>query len=318
MRKFYWGCAAAGLATLGLLHAGHYTMHHPDSLTCRCATGVYHACAKFGPFCQVGVVVADCTANGAVCAAEDELLELPDDPEPIDLTGPCPVEPEKAPLIFVSDPNRGRLPGKIIIEEGDEPPMAVDGRLAPEPNLERCVERIEVQWMSEDAGQVVPGSFWKTPTEAVRQMPYCIDDGDVTASSMPYADEPDASPRKREQPKIWNPFPPKNTEVGGQEESELNPNGSDCREDPSSPLQLPGGPTPRLMCPPSKELDRTPEKPATPPAPDKKKNKREEPPKAKRTFDESKLLPFAAPIKLDTMEFRPSDWGKNDRPMPPF
>jgi hypothetical protein len=200
--------------------------------------------------------------------------------------------------------------------------MAIEGRLAPEPNLERCVERIEVQWMSDDAGQVVKGSFWKTPTEAVRQMPYCKDDSNANARSMPYAEEQDAAPRKHETPKIWNSFPPKGTEVGGHEESELNPNGSDCREDPLAPLQIPGHIHPSRV---EGSIDVTPsgtesggEEQAVPPMPEKKKSKRAEPPKAKRTLDESKLLPFAAPIKLDTMEFRPSDWGKNDRPMPPF
>jgi hypothetical protein len=46
--------------------------------------------------------------------------------------------------------------------------------------------------------------------------------------------------------------------------------------------------------------------------------KRANPPKSRKSFDESKLLPFAAPIKLDTMEFRPSDWGKDDVALPPF
>jgi hypothetical protein len=321
MRKLFWGCAAAGLATLGLLHAGQYTMHHPDSVMCRCAIGVYHACANIVPVCQVGVVIADCTANGMVCAGEDELAELPDDPAPIEIASPCPVEPEKAPLLLVSDPNRGRLPGKIVIAEGDEPPMAIEDRLAPEPNLERCVQQIEVQWMNENGGQDVTRSFWKTPTEAVRQMPYCTD-GDATAAPMPYAEQPDAAPRKRDLPKIWNPFPAKGTEVGGHEESELNPNGSDCREDPLAPLQIPGCLHPRLrqetnQVTPS-GAEPSGEEPSVPSQPEKKKSKRAEPPKAKRTFDESKLLPFAAPIKLDTMEFRPSDWGINDRPMPPF
>jgi hypothetical protein len=52
--------------------------------------------------------------------------------------------------------------------------------------------------------------------------------------------------------------------------------------------------------------------------PQNKKSRPIEGPKAKRFFDPAKLQPFAAPVKLDTMEFRPSDWGKHDVAVPPF
>jgi hypothetical protein len=150
-------------------------------------------------------------------------------------------------------------------------------------------------------------------------MSFCADDNDCSAPTMPYADEPDAAPRKRPEPRIWNPFPPKGTEVGGHEESELSPHGNDCREDAAASQQIPGCLNPVTKCPapdkaaPSGEEQTEPSSP-----PEKKKAKRAEPPKSKRTLDESKLTPFAAPVQLDTMEFRPSDWGKNDVPLPPF
>lgn len=149
-------------------------------------------------------------------------------------------------------------------------------------------------------------------------MPYCTDDDDSVRPPMPYSDEAEITPRKPSPPRIWNPFPPKGTEVGGGDEPELNPNGNDCREDPSAMLQVPAGPSSTGCAGKKAPPAAGGEEPSELPPMDKKKSKRAEPPKTKRTFDESKLLPFAAPVKLDTMEFRPSDWGKNDVPLPPF
>jgi hypothetical protein len=52
--------------------------------------------------------------------------------------------------------------------------------------------------------------------------------------------------------------------------------------------------------------------------PQNKKSRPIEGPRANRFFDPAKLQPFAAPVKLDTLEFRPSDWGKHDVAVPPF
>jgi hypothetical protein len=109
---------------------------------------------------------------------------------------------------------------------------------------------------------------------------------------------------------------PKGTEVGG-DEKELSPIGNDCREDPSIPLQLPGCLNPKLR--ESKKVPMSADEEASEPRePQNKKSRPIEGPRAKRFFDPAKLQPFAAPVKLDTMEFRPSDWGKHDVAVPPF
>jgi hypothetical protein len=206
--------------------------------------------------------------------------------------------------------NRGRLPGKIIIDESKEPP------LAPEPNLDRVVQRIEAQWKSDDtgAGTEVTTTFWQTTSEYVRQMPCCGDEEE--APVMPPADDPDLAPRKNVPQRIWFPFMPKGTEVGG-DEKELSPNGNDCREDPTNSLQLPGCLNPKI-----RESKKVPvevgEEASEPPVLQKKQFRPIEAPKTKRSLDGSKLTPFAAPVKLDTMEFRPSDWGRRDVALPPF
>jgi hypothetical protein len=193
--------------------------------------------------------------------------------------------------------------------------MVLADRLAPEPNLCQFVAWIEAQWKSDDAapGMDVTTAFWQTSGEYARQMPYCAEDGDAV-HTMPLADDLEPTPRKKEPRRIWNPFPPKGTEVGGREEIELSPNGNDCREDPAKSMQLPGCLNP--TCRESKKVPSTDgEEPSELP---EIKSRNIEQSKPKKGFDESKLQPFAAPIKLDTMEFRPSDWGRRDVALPPF
>lgn len=320
MRKLCWGCAAVGLAALGLWQAAGFACRHPDTIVARCLVGAYQASVYFSPIYHAGAFLVDRAADARDIDPADA-IDIPDDPEPVLVGDPGPLEPQQAAELGGEfGLNRGRLPGKIVIEEGEEPPMALpEGRIPPEPNPEQFVERIEVQWTSDAAGSgaEIATAFWQTPDVGARQMPYCLDEDDLSTHAMPYADESDAAPRKRPEPRIWNPFPPRSTEVGGHEESGLSPHGNDCREDPAASQQIPGCLNLRLKCPATEKATPGGEEQSEPP-PEKKKSKRAEPPKAKRTLDESKLTPWAAPVKLDTMEFRPSDWGKNDVPLPPF
>ena len=340
MRKVYWACAAAGLAALGLFQVAEYTCRHPEDLLTRCVIGAYHALAG--------------RTAGARNDDEEGDIEIPDEPEPVAAGDPCPAAEELKPVPAQPCPqSTGRLPGKIVLDEGEEPPMAelrfpaqydiegigkrlngevADEHQAPKTNpmeglTGRAIKAVGNLFDRAKVGQ--PSSAMDFPpvegriipavsTEDTRQMPYCFDDDEPELLPMPYADETDEPPTKRIAPRIWNPFPPKGTEVGGADEPELNPNGNDCREDPAATLQLPGGPNSVRRAGKKAQPAAGREEESEPPPMDKKKSKRAEPPKTKRTFDESKLLPFAAPVKLDTMEFRPSDWGKNDVPVPPF
>ena len=328
MRMIYWSCAAAGLAALGLWFTASYATNHPDSVAACCIKGVCHAGLSFfqGSIFNAGSEsISDCNADNAV--------EIPLDPEPVaDATIGLPLGNDRVgkgggyygggefvmlqeAMRTPQNSQRGRLPGKIIIDDGEEPPLATPERLTAEPNLDRFVQRIEAQWKSDDAagGTNVTTAFWQTTTEYVRPMPYC--DDDVPPVMLP-ADDPDLTPRKKEPPRIWFPFMPKGTEVGG-DEKELSPNGNDCREDPSIPFQLPGCLNPKI-----RESKKVPmsggEESSEPPEPQIKKSRNIEGPQKRRFFDPAKLQPFADPVKLDTMEFRPSDWGKRDVAVPPF
>jgi hypothetical protein len=324
MRKLYWGCVAAVLTALGLWQTADYVRDHADSILVPCVTGFMHAGLGFNSVFGTGSA-SDTNA--------EEAVEIPSDPEPVaDAEFPCPLGHDrtgKSGLFVVGggfhmyseeqasceDNRRGRLPGKIVIEDSEEPPLAMPERLASEPNLDRFVARIEAQWKNDDtvAATEVTTAFWKTTGEYVRQMPFCADDDNTPV--MPPAADPELTPRKKEPPRIWFPFMPKGTEVGG--DKELSPNGNDCREDPSIPLQLPG-----CLAPAMRESKKVPvtsgEETSEPAEPQNKETRPIEGPKTNRRFDESKLQPFAAPVKLDTMEFRPSDWGKRDVAVPPF
>jgi len=369
MRKLYWGCAVAGLAALGVFKTADLARHHPETSLGRWVVGVYRAAANFSALCDAGMYLVHRTHEGAV-DIEEVLDEVPEEPEPAGTGEPAPVEsPEQCPDLPAAE--HGQLPGKIVIEEGDELPKAADWRwrpgdllaealengeyrldrmeielgsrawaqsildaqdVRPQPNLDRMVERLVTQQFIEDtrgnefeptyrlelramnlasAAEADRNSRESVEEESIRQMPYCDENSEPRA--MPSPHEPAPAPRKQAPPRIWNPFPPKGTEVG---EPELSPNGNDCREDTSTSLQIPGcvG-TPRSDC--TKETAGGEEE-SEPPPTEKKESKRAEPPPAKHLLDASKLLPFAAPVKVDTMEFRPTDWGKDDVPLPPI
>jgi hypothetical protein len=330
MRKLYWGCAAAGLAVLGLFHAGNYASQHPDTVVGTCLVWTYRAGLNFGPICRAGLYLVD-RVNARPEDAEEELAEIPEEPEPITIEEPSSVEPaEDRAVSLLCDEERGRLPGKIVIEDPLEPPLADLPSVAryDGDGIGRRPDGDQVQGLTGRAIQAIGklfdrAKFGPEATEIIlavgaddtRQMPYCSDDDEQELLPMPCADDANHPRSKTSAPRIWNPFPPKGTEVGGQE---LNPNGSDCREDPAAAVQLPGCPSPACREKSSGKTEAGSEEASEPPPAEKKKSKRADPPASRRTFDPSKLLPFAAPVKLDTMEFRPSDWGKDDVALPPF
>src|SRR5262249_20571521 len=144
MRMLYWGCAAAGFAALGLWIAAGYALHHPDSVAACCFKGVYHAGLGL---CSSSILSA---GNGSMAGCDaDEAVEIPLDPEPVAdirfLAEQCDLD--KTPDVVVGTvpgetERRGRLPGKIVIDDGEEPPLAALDRLAPEPHLDRFVAKI--------------------------------------------------------------------------------------------------------------------------------------------------------------------------------
>jgi hypothetical protein len=277
MRKLFLSCAALGFAAVGLLKTATYVDQNPHSFLGRCISGVYFACIGIGPAMTMN------TGSGPLSSGDmDEPFEIPADPEPIAeasnpvplgqdgdakgglwvLSGACwqlPTGGQAVPIdeqTFLAGVRTGRVPGKIVIEDNDAWPINPPRALAPEPNLDRFVTRIEAKWKSDDAGvgSEVTTALWRSTGEYVRQMPYCTDEDE--APVMPTADEPEPMPRKKEPRRIWFPFMPPGTEVGG--EKELSPNGNDCREDPSAPVQIPGSLTPALHD--SKKLPVGPEK----------------------------------------------------------
>jgi hypothetical protein len=320
MRKRYWLCAI-GLVALGLIHAAsEYTFRHPDTALGRSVVGAYQISMHFGPLYHAGThLFAHASSASSDSFAEDELSEIPDEPEPVALAEaePSTENAELQPADVVSDPNRGRLPGKIIIDEGEEPPMAgYKDRLSPEPNLERIVERMEIQWHKDDEAAglkcdpLVP--VQGTADATMRQMPMCEDDEPQTRA-MPFAEQQEETVIRRAIFKVWNPFPPRGTEVGGEEESELNSPGNNLRENPSGSLEHPGCPA-GTACP--KKEAPTGEEPSEFVPERKSKNSKKT--ESRKFLEDPKILPSAGRPQVDTMEFRPSDWGKDDVPLPPF
>jgi hypothetical protein len=284
MRKLFLACAAAGFVAVGLLKIAVYAEQNPRSLIGRCINGVYFAGIGIGPALTMN------TVSGPLSSGDmEEAIEIPADPEPIadvydpiqkraddtikeyygyngakpkvtaELSYPETNARVTAEVFYPEKNNRGRLPGKIVIDDGEALPINKPDGLAPEPNLDKFVTQIEAKWKSDDAGPglEVTRAFWQTTGEYVRPMPYCTDDD--SSPVMPPADEPEPTPRKKEPRRIWFPFMPRGTEVGG--ERELSPNGNDCREDPSAPLQVPGFLTPAMRD--SKKLPVGPEKEAS-------------------------------------------------------
>jgi hypothetical protein len=312
MRKLYWGCAALAVAAGGLVYGtAEYTYRHPDSLVGRCVTAAYRMTSSFGPVFRTGAYLVGTVAGATTASdADDEICEIPDEPEPVVIAEPeeCPVEEHLTPVAAVADPNRGRLPGKIVIDEGEEPPLAKDDDVLA-GLTSRAVEAVSKQFSG--VTEIMQTSI---VTEA-RKMPYCHDD-DIQQRVMPRVEEAEDLEVKPPANPIWNSFLPKGTEVGSNEESEPSHLSNDCREDPSAPLQIPGCPYPAgKKCP---KQDVGGEEPSEMP-PVKKKSKRAEPDKVmKKSYDDARRYPDLMHPAIDTMEFRPSDWGRDDVPLPPF
>jgi hypothetical protein len=344
MRKLYRGCAALAVAAGGLFYgAAEYTFRHPDSLIGRCVVGAYQLTTTFGPLFHTGaVLIAKASASPSAAKAEDELCSIPDDPEPVAISEPepCPAEQDHAiQAAVVFDPNRGRLPGKIVIDEGEEPPMIneddpvagltsraieaigrrLDGVDSPNPQTE--AERAGGNFIP--IGLAMHESIAEMPVAIdSRQMPYCEDD-EKEDRAMPYAEDIEDAKVERASYETWDLILPKGTEVGGHEESETKSLGNDCREDPSVPLQIPGCPyschRDGLVCPHTGKSPADGEEPGKlPPIKKKKKSKPIEPEKLKKSFDDLRGLQKSKCPAVDTMEFRPSDWGRDDVALPPF
>src|SRR5262249_54950899 len=168
MRKLCWGCMAAGLVALGLIQAANYACRHPDSVIARCAAGAYYAGMYLVP---INYFRSSTGGNNA-----EEAIDIPADPEPI-ADESYPVESATIdairdaetirdydssgsgrlvaewPVSHPENKDRGRLPGKIVIEDCEDLPKPMPvGPISPEPNLDRFVERVEAQWMADDAG----------------------------------------------------------------------------------------------------------------------------------------------------------------------
>jgi hypothetical protein len=333
MRKLFWGCAALAVAVCVLIYgAAQFAFRHPDSLVGRCVTAAFRMTSSFGPvFRTGGYLVSEIAGGTAGSDADEEICDIPDEPEPVVVAEPpsCPVEEPVSPIAAAVDPNRGRLPGKIIIDEGDEPPLAdlhasppydleaigrrLDGVLAPGlPSLcegltDRAIAAMSQQFGS--ATEIVQASV----AVAHRPMPYCMDE-ERAPRIMPRVEDPEDLEVKPPVNPIWNSFLPKGTEVGSDEESEPGKLGTDCREDPSAPVQIPGCPYPASKkC--LKPAAGGEEPSEMPPA---KKSKRAEPDKVKKSYDDARRSPDLMHPAIDTMEFRPSDWGRDDVALPPF
>jgi hypothetical protein len=331
MRKLTWSCAAVAVAASGFVFGtAEYTYRHPDSLLGRCVTAAFRMTSSFGPVFRTGAYVVG-TVAGTASDADEDICEIPEEPEPVLIAEPevCPVEQPLAPVAAFADPNRGRLPGKIVIDEGDEPPLAeapskaiyeveaVSRRLDGAHSVpdfcsgltDRALAAVSQQFDS--ANGIVQASV----TVETRKMPYCLED-DTPSRVMPCADDSEDLEAKPPANPIWNLFLPKGTEVGGDEESIAGPLSNNCREDPSAPLQIPGCPYPASKKCPKQEAGG--EEPSEMP-PVKKKSKQSEPDKVmKKSYDDARRYPDLMHPAIDTMEFRPSDWGHDDVPLPPF
>lgn len=303
MRKAFWCCAGLAVAGAAVAYlSADYACRHPQSLVGRSVVAAYHIGLKCGPIYHAGgVFTAVCqTAQTAVtseeAADEDEGCCIPDDPQPFvdGAVEPCPANPKVEPEPEL-DPAQGRLPGKIVIQPDEEPAQLPEIVLEP-PGPERFRGYFPNLELPADAEAKV-SSF---------PMPYCTED---EPASVPMPQAVDGEPGFWKRVSSWL--------TSGSAESSEPPTASNP-EQPEHPVCPYCGGRDRMACPysgkivPPPAIGDTVETPKPKPAP--KKSKKARAPDSSRRIDE--ILQQQAP-KIDTLELRPSDLGKDAmRPIP--
>jgi hypothetical protein len=330
MRKLIWGCTALVVASGGFYLAAEFAARHPESVVEHSAVVACGVTTCAGPVLRATEALLGLRNSGNGVDEEDRELvldDIPADPEPVSVQeaeGSIGAEPVAAAQPAAIDTTQGRLPGRLIIADSQEPTLAAKDTLASPPqdyDLEAIAKRLD--------GEVLPE---EAPAHASlpERTPHCTDE-DRAPSVMPYAQD-------EEKPEIgfwrglWKALVSRSETVGGQEDCEPPPlnRPPDCREDPTYPHQCPGCPhsdcrEPRVCpyCGKSAPADEEVQEVPQPKKPARQPNKAT----PKGLWDIFESVPIERPSDVwrekgrpgvDTMEFRPSDWGKDDVPLPPF
>jgi hypothetical protein len=294
MHKFF-GYAALVIAAgaVSAYTAGRYACNHTDSTL-----------ARWLHTADAAMTEGVAPALGEDGHGSSSVALAPADPVPAEIApAGCP------PVIKIEDRlGKNRLPGKIVIDEQEEPgKTGADNTTAKEP----CEVPPEVRALMkglqrlEEAQKL--GVEECMPTGPI--MPYCEDEEPELATVMPHAEDAPAETTTH-----WTFFGSIldffRTPSAGATESCEPPAGHapDCQEDPAYHHQYPGCPY-NGPCPKSSNV--------TPPAKSKKNaapfgdELQESSPESKTNFDAKKLIKKGIgperKSKVDTTECRPSD-----------
>jgi hypothetical protein len=333
MRKVFWCCAATAVAWAGVAYlSADYACRHPFSLLGRSIVLAYNVGMSGG---EIFRVTSDVITRARQAVADDpskpyeehSLSCVPPDPMPVheQNAAPCPATPKED----VIDTTQGRLPGKIVINEEQEPPAAIIAAapIVPpadvDPFVVPPISAPLVQGMIDDDHRTMPYCSDDDPPPP-EIMPPCMDDNETKEHGSCWTD-------------FWSWFFPmadaETTTTGGNEDSEMikdyygvssgHARVPALQEDPSIDTQYPGCPHSdcheRVVCPytgksyPVDNVMPTPEKPKQ-----KKKKQKPEPKHSSNTTQDYRWWWGPIHPELDTMEFRPTDWKQDDVQLPPF
>lgn len=314
-RKLFWCCAALAVAAAGAgyLAAGH-AHRNPESCLGRAVIAVYQSVSNRNPLHALGEAAGGhtsqvaqvmtggpCDEPGRVSCAALEFQVTDGRPTSARLPeGACPV----------IDLGQCRLPGRIIINEEEEPRRTA--AVTPPEMFHLTGAAVELLPLPTLVGDETVGEppLYRFEGDAIRIMPRAADDA---RALMPRAAD-DAPGQGGDIPELWKQYLRKAVEAESSQEEQSEPRKPgqppDLRENPDHHLDYPG--CPNLGDPHRNTCPYTGRSAAPTPKQEEKPRKSEsaepqaqrEPPtwfgirKSQRRFPQP---------EADTTEFRPSD-----------
>jgi hypothetical protein len=327
MRKlFAYAAALVAGGAASVYAAGVYADYHPDSFVNRCLATMY-AVAVFDPSAALTQ-----TADAITEAAEDPVSEQyasPAAPVAVKEGDAEEAEAHQPPVIKIEEcppPGKNRLPGTIVVGEGNQPSGAGSAS-EPEP----CEVPPQVRALMEGLRRLEAGKDLgldecepKAPF-----MPYCEDDEPAPAV-MPSADEMNVDATCETIFSFWIGFfgGPTVTDAAAPVQSVPKAGTSDCKEDPAYPHQYPGCPAcgPCLKggaCGQSEKADKMkvmPGKSKIPYVPFEAEEQEMDAPMKRVPSSSKDLMRSESKFgpRIDTTECRPSDLGFDNLGNGPF
>jgi hypothetical protein len=318
MRKLitYAAALVAGGAA-SVYAAGVYADYHPDSFVNRCLASIYSV-AIFDPSAGLAQTVGAISGGAADQGSEE--YATPAAPVAVKEGDAEEADAHQPPAIKFEDiatPAKNRLPGTIVVGEGNQPSGADNASEADPcdvpPHVRALMEGLRRVEAGKDFG--VDECEPKAPF-----MPYCEDDEPAPAFMPPAELEPDEVAELREVLKRnlhWTTVFDKSASVN-----------SDCKEDPAYPHRYPGCPDcgPCLKggaCGQSEKADKmkvTPGKSKFPYVPFEAEEQEMDAPMKRVPSSSKDLLRSQSNFgpRIDTTECRPTDLGFDDVGSGPF